>query len=153
MSLPLAAPLLCGRRSLVGCAGAEPPQLVPLGMHGSFVRASDVGSGRPASGSHPCKGTVSPGCQRSHLAVEKGAPGFPGHPCHQLQLPARGTIPGAVSLPSRPLCSCRRRVSMHAASQGTQCYQCQLPARQGEAAAAPAGNLESLPDLSPMSCL
>lgn len=114
MSLPLAAPLLCGRRSLVGCAGAEPPQLVPLGMHGSFVRASDVGSGRPASGSHPCKGTVSPGCQRSHLAVEKGAPGFPGHPCHQLQLPARGPSPGPCPSPPGPSA---------AAGEGSPCMQ------------------------------
>lgn len=114
MSLPLAVPLLCGRRSLVGCAGAEPPQPVPLGMHGSFVRASDVGSGHPASGSHLCKGTVSPGCQHSHPAVEKGAPGFPGHPCHQLQLPARGPSPGPCPSPPSPFA---------AAGEGSPCVQ------------------------------
>lgn len=108
--MPLLLALLRGRRSLVGCTGAELPQL--LGTHGSFVRASDVGSGHPASRSHLCKGTISPGCQRSRPAIGKRAPASPGHPCHQLQLPCPSP-PGPLQLQAKGLRACS--ISGHAA--------------------------------------
>lgn len=100
-------------RSLVECTGAEPPQPVPRGIHGSFVRTSDFGSGRPARGSHLCKGPV---CQPSYPAVGKGAPASPGHRCHQLQLPAQGLSPCLGLCPSLP-------GPLPAADEGSPCLQ------------------------------
>ena len=115
---------------------AEPPCAVPLGVHRSFVRASDTGSG-----SHLCEGTAGPGCQCSRPAIGKGAPASPGHPCRQLQLPAWGPSPCPEPSPSPR--SCSRRVSAQAASGH---YRCQLPAGQGEAVAVSVGNFERFPD-------
>lgn len=150
MSLLLA--LLGGRRSLVGCTGAELPWL--LGMHGSFVRASDVGSRHRANGSRLSKAPSALGASIPTQPLGRGhllPPGIPAISCscqHGDRPRAQGHGP-----PLPAPCSCRQRISMHAASRGTQHCRCQLPARQGEAAAVPAGNLERFPDFSSMSCL
>lgn len=44
----------------MGGTWAELPRPVLVGMHGSFVKPSDAGSGHPASRSHLCKGTIVP---------------------------------------------------------------------------------------------
>ncbi|XP_048166184.1 uncharacterized protein LOC125328943 [Corvus hawaiiensis] len=98
-----------GWRSLMRLPRAEPPQPVPLGLHGSFVTSNAL-PGHPARGSPLCKGPVSPGCQHSHPALGKGhllPPGMPAISCSCQP----GDCPRAWGLvPSLPApSSCRQR--------------------------------------------
>lgn len=86
----------------MGHTGAEPPQPAPLGIHGSFVRASKFGSGHPASGTHHCTGIASASIPIPSL-WERGTC-FPQASLLPATAASAGTVPmpGAMSF-SQPL--------------------------------------------------
>lgn len=118
----------------MGQPRAEFPQLVPLGLHSSFVTSNAV-PGHPARASPLCKGPASPGCQHSHPALGKG------HllpPCHQLQLPAWGLSPRLGPCPFPP-CPAKAPGAGSAVSASWE----------GGGCCCASGNLERFPDSLP----
>lgn len=79
-------------RTLLGWPRAEPSQLVPLGLHSSFVTSNTIP--RAPSQGHPCQPCV------PAVPPWEGTAAFSGHPCQPGHCPrAWGCVP---SLPAPP---------------------------------------------------